>query len=189
MHRQALFLRIMLVAGLIFPLSSSIVLGQLNSNTGSVTLTATLAETLTVAATPNTVNFALVAGGTATGNSPVAITTTWALSGSRTSVVLYGYFASNTAALASGAPVSNIPSSDVFGQVTTGTPTSYTAFTQTNPLGATGAGLVLFNQAIVPANVATSRTDNLSLQIQLASTAQLPAGSYAGTLTLQAQAM
>src|SRR5271165_2452612 len=105
---------------------------QLNSNTASVALKATLSESLTVAATPSTVAIPLVSGGTATGTSPVAITTTWVVSATRTAVTLVGYFSSATVALTNGASTpANIPASEVLGQVTTGTPTTFTAFTQT----------------------------------------------------------
>jgi hypothetical protein len=162
----------------------------LNSNTATVSLTATLGESLTVAATPTAVTFALVSGGTATGNVPVAVTTTWILSGSRTSVALVGYFASATAALSNaGPPVVNIPTSEVLGQMTTGTPTTFTAFTQTASPGPAGAGLTLFTVPITAANRVFTRTDNLSLQINLTSQPQLPAGTYTGTLNLQAQAL
>jgi len=172
-------------------LASSSAFGQaLNSNTATVSLTATLGELLTVSATPTAVTFPLVAGGTATGNVPVAVTTTWVLSGSRTSVTLSGYFASATAALSNaGPPVVNIPTSEVLGQMTTGTPTTFTAFTATAPLGPAGAGLTLFTQAIGGTNRAATRTDNLNLEINLTSQPQLPAGVYTGTLNLQAQAL
>ncbi len=163
---------------------------QLNSNTASVVLKATLGESLTVAATPSTVAIPLVSGGTATGTSPVAITTSWVLSSTRSTVTLVGYFASSSAALTDGAATpDNIPSSEVLGQVTTGTPTSFTAFTQTAPIGAAGAGLTLFTQSLSATNRATNRTDNLNLEINLASQPQLPAGSYTGTLNIQAQAL
>ncbi len=163
--------------------------GQLNSNSATVTLNATLSETITVAATPSTVNFTLVAGGTATGSAPVAVTTTWVLASGRANVVLDAYFASSTAALSGGTPTVNIPSSEVSGQVTTGTPTSFTAFTQTAALGTAGAGLTLFTQALTSSNRASTRTDNLNLEINLASQAQLPAATYTGTVTIQAQAL
>jgi hypothetical protein len=163
---------------------------QLNSNTASVALKATLGESLTVAATPSTVSIPLVSGGTATGTSPVAITTTWVLSASRTAVTLVGYFSSATAALTNGAATpDNIPASEVLGQMTTGTPTSFTAFTQTTPLGAAGAGLTLFSQALSGTNRTANRTDNLNLEINLAGQPQLPAGVYTGTLNIQAQAL
>lgn len=163
---------------------------QLNSNSASVALTATLAESLTISATPATVTFTLASGAAATGSAPVVITTNWLLKPSRATVVLDGYFASTTAALTDGgSPANNIPTSEVFGQVTTGTPTSFTAFTQTAALGPAGAGLALYSQTITGANRNSTRTDNLNLKIDLTSQPQLPAGSYAGTLTLQAQAL
>jgi len=184
--------KLILALGLL-AIATPAALCQLNSNTATVSLNASLAESLTVAATPSAVNFALVAGGTATGSAPVAITTTWVMSGSRSTVTLTGYFSSATAALTSGgsSPV-NIPTSEVFGQVTTGAPTTYTAFTQSptgTALGVAGASLVLFQQAISGTNRASNRSDNLNLQINLAGQPQLPAGTYTGTLNLQAQAL
>jgi hypothetical protein len=163
---------------------------QLTSNTASVALKATLGESLTVAATPSAVTIPLTSGGTATGTSPVAITTTWVLSATRTAVTLVGYFSSATAALTDGAATpNNIPASEVLGQMTTGTPTTFTAFTQTAPLGAAGAGLTFFTQALSGTNRTANRTDNLNLEINLASQPQLPAGTYTGTLNIQAQAL
>jgi hypothetical protein len=162
---------------------------QLNSNTATVTLNATLAETLTVAATPATVSFALVAGGTASGSAPVTITTSWVLASGRANVVLDGYFSSATAALSGGTPTVNIPTSEILGQMTTGTPTTYTAFTQSGVVGTAGAGLTLFTQALSSSNRSSTRTDNLNLEINLASQTQLPAATYTGTLILQAQAL
>ena len=163
---------------------------QLNSSPASVALTATLAESLTISATPATVTFTLASGAAATGSAPVVITTNWLLKPTRATVVLDGYFASATAALTdASSPANNIPSSEVFGQVTTGTPTTFTAFTQTAALGAAGAGLALLSQSVTSANRNSTRTDNLNLKIDLTSHPQLPAGSYSGTLTLQAQAL
>jgi hypothetical protein len=163
---------------------------QLNSNTANITLTATLGETLTIAATPSAVNFVLAAGGVATGSAPVVITTTWVLGSGRANVVLDGYFASPTAALTyAGPPVANIPTSSVLGQMTTGTPTTFTAFTQTAALGTAGAGLTLFTQPLTALNRASSRVDNLNLEIDISALPQLPAATYTGTLTLQAQAL
>lgn len=184
-------LRICLFLGLATSLFSSRAFAQLNSNTVTITLNATLAESLSVSATPSTVTFTLVAGGTATGNVPVAITTSWVLASSRANVVLDGYFASATAALSgSASPVVNIPSSEVLGLMSTGSPTTFTAFTANTALGPTGAGLLLFTQALSSSNRNSSRTDNLSLQINLAAQPQLPAASnYTGSLFLQAQAL
>lgn len=166
---------------------------QLNSNTATVSLSATLGESLSISATPTSTSFNLVAGGTAQATAPVAITTTWILSSSRSSVTLTSWFANASQALTSGgsAPV-YIPTSEVLGQVTTGSPTTFTAFTQspgTGGLGVAGASLVLFTQGISNTNRNANRTDNLNLEINLTSQPQLPAGTYTGTLNLQAQAL
>ncbi|WP_263366710.1 hypothetical protein [Edaphobacter bradus] len=184
-----LFLRSLCTLAVLLLISPA-AFSQLNSSTASVSLTATLGESLTISATPSAVNFALVAGGIAAGSSPVAITTTWVLGSGRANVVLDAYFSSTSAALTfAGPPVSNIPTSAVLGQVTTGTPTAFTSFTQTAALGTAGAGLTLFTQSLSSANRASSRTDNLNLEINLASLPQLPSATYTGTLTLQAQAL
>jgi hypothetical protein len=188
-YKKQLSYRLSLALGLFALAGPNAICQSLNSNTASVALTATLSESLTVAATPAAVTFSLVPGGTASGNAPVAVTTTWVLSGSRTSVTLVGYFSSATAALSGGSPVVNIPTSEIQGQVTTGTPTTFTAFTQTAPLGPAGAGLSLFTQAISDTNRSANRTDNLNLQINLTSQPQLAAGTYTGTLNIQAQAL
>lgn len=161
---------------------------QLNSNTSDVVLTATLLETLTVAVTPGAVSFALVAASSANGSTPVAITTTWALSPTRTTVDLYGSFSSATAALSDEAG-HTLASSTLFGQVTTGLPSTFTAFTQTGPFGAAGASLHLFSQAITLTNVSGTRTDNLSLRINLSSVPQPSSAVYEGILHIHAQAL
>lgn len=188
---------------LVTPVVSAIVLGlgfgflasapafaQVTSNTQSVSLTATLSEAVTISATPTAVTFSLVKGGTATGSAAVAITTTWVVLPTRANLILDAYFSSTTAALTDGASTpDNIPTSEVLGQVTTGTPITYTAFTQSAGLGTAGAGLTLLTVALTSANRSGTRTDNLNLEINLASQTQLPAGTYTGTLTLQAEAL
>jgi hypothetical protein len=164
------------------------------SNSSTVTLTATLPESLTISATPSAVTFNLVAGSaTNNGSAPVAITTSWVLNGSRSTVTLTGWFSSATQAMAgTGSSPAYIPTSEILGQVTTGAPTTYTAFTQTptgGALGVSGASLVLFQAAIDGTSRNVTRTDNLNLQINLASQTQLPADTYTGTLNIQAQAL
>jgi hypothetical protein len=179
-----------LLASAVLFLGSHLAFGQaLNSSPATVTLNATLGETLTVSATPNTVNFTLVNNGTALGSVPVVITTSWVLGQGRANVVLDGYFGTPTAALTSGgATPANIPTSAVLGEDLLGTPTAYTAFTQTGVVGTAGAGLEIFTQPLTALNRAAVRVDNLLLEINTTGLI-LPAASYTGTLTLQAQAL
>ncbi len=151
--------------------------------------------TLTVSATPTSVSFALVKGGTASASAPIVITTTLYGVSALSSLTLYGYFSTSSAALTDGrATPDNIPASAILGEVPTGTPTSYTPFTQSDAVGTAGATLQLFSTSsllslgCLPVT-AVCRSDSLSLEISLASLPQLPAGTYTGTLILQAQAL
>ena len=147
----------------------------------------TAGDTITVMASPSTVTFALVSKGAAAGSTPVVITTSYSGVNLLGSMTLYGFFASATSALSGGIPLAKIPTSDVFGMVPTGTPTSFTAFTQTTPYGGAGAGLQLFtfNSFL---SLFGSRMDSLSLKIDLTSIPQLPAATYSGMLMLEIQA-
>jgi hypothetical protein len=155
----------------------------LNSNTATVALNAVLAESLTVSASPATVNFTLAASGTSNGSAPVAITTTWALAKARTSMKVFAYFTSANA-LTDGAG-DNIPTANVLGNVNT---TSYAPFTGgAGPFGANS--IQVFSQTV--GSVGTynsSHSDSVALQINTTGLA-LPAATYTGTLNIQAQAL
>ena len=152
---------------------------------------ATSVSSLSISVTPSNVSFQLVSKGVATGSVPVEITTSWGgtLCLLTCTINVYGYFTSANAALSGGSPIVNIPSSEVLGQVTTGIPTSYTAFTQSNPFGGAGASLELVSQSFFIISGGSSRTDPLQLEIDLTSQPQLPAGAYSGTLYIQAQSL
>jgi hypothetical protein len=144
-------------------------------------------SSLSVSVTPSALSFNLVAKGEAVGNSPINITTSYSGMTMSGNLNLYAFFISSTAALAGNLSTAAIPSSAVSGQMTTGLPATYIAFTQTSPVGGAGASLKLISQN-VPAGAGTSRTDVLSLKINLTNIPQLPADTYTGTLILQAQA-
>lgn len=156
---------------------------QLNSNNATVNLNATLAESLTVAAGPATVNFTLAANGPANGSAPVSITTTWALGKTRTSVKLYAYF-SSVNALNDGSG-DNIPTSKVTGSVNGG---AAAPFTSATPFGANG--MTVFTAAIGGAGTFNSvhGPDTIALTIDTTGLA-LPAATYTGVLNIQAQAI
>ncbi len=188
------FFRIVIIVGAIVGAAlvhDSGFAASLNSNAPTVALNGSLAESLTVSAAVSTVSFTLVPGSTVAGSTAIPITTTWVLGPSRTSIKLYGYFGKSVAALTDGyTHPDNIPSADVLGRVPTGTPTSFTAFSQTNAgFGHAAASLLLYTQtiALTSHNFVGTRTDDLSLEI--ATPATLPAGNYTGTLTLKAQAI
>jgi hypothetical protein len=163
---------------------------QLNSNTATVNLNAVLSESLTVVAGPGTVNFTpLAPTGTTNGVPNVSITTTWVLAKSgasaRTTLKLFAGFTS-AVALTDGA-LDNIPTANVLGSVNAG---PYSAFT-----GAGGTALTVNGNAVTVFTLGlggagtfnSSRTDTLGLQINTTGLT-LPAATYTGTLTIQAQA-
>ena len=164
---------------------------QVLTGVQNVSLNATLGESLSITLTGATsVSFNLVTAGVASGSAPVAVQTSWVLQPSRTAVKLVGYFDSTSALTNAGPPAASIDVANVFGQVTTGSPTIFTAFTQTVAgIGTAGASLELFSETITGVNKNKTRTDSLNLQIDLTSTPQQPAGDYTGTLRIRAIAL
>jgi hypothetical protein len=143
-----------------------------------------LGGSVTVTAAPAFVNFRLISNGVAASSSGVGVTTTWTGLRRLSKLNLYGYFSGAGAALSGGSPPVNIPTSAVLGQVPTGSPSEYTPFTQSNPIG--GASLLLYRELSM--NLGNGfRTDTLNMEINLEGLPQLPAGTYTGTLYLQAQ--
>ena len=165
---------------------SGMAAAQLGSGAQGVNLTATLSESLTLSLSATTVNFPLTAGNASNpGSTTITASTKWVLMPGRTAVRVYAYFASATAGLSDG--VDNIPSS-AFSISNNGAAAAPLA--NTVPFGAALAGLQLENIAITGANKNSSVTDNMAFNIDLSSGSlpQLPAGSYTGTLYIQAQA-
>jgi hypothetical protein len=156
---------------------------QVNSNSATVNLTATLPESLTVSASPTSVNFTLSSSGTSAGSSQISITTAWALLATRSSLTLYAFCSSTTAALTDGSG-NNIPSANLTGSPNGG---AFSSFTTTSPFG-TGTSLAIFTQAITTGNLNASRTDTLNLNINTTGL-NLPVGTYSGVLTIRAQAI
>ncbi len=158
---------------------------QLNSGPSTVALSATLSESLTLAVSPGTVNFTLVPNGTANGNSAVSITTTWVLARTRTSVSVYAYFTSTTALTDGGSPANTVATSKFNGNINGG---AYSAFTGgSSPWGANS--ILVYTQSLGGAGTFnSSHTDTLGLQVDTTGLS-LPAGTYTGTLNIQAQAI
>jgi hypothetical protein len=139
---------------------------------------------VTITTAPAFMSFHLVSKGVAASSSGVGVTTTWAGLSRLCKLNLYGYFSSSGAALTGGTPAVNIPTSAVLGQVPTGSPLTYTPFTRSNPMS--GASLLLLCELFMSGGNG-SRTDTLNMEIDLEDLPQLPAGTYTGTLYLQAQ--
>ena len=156
---------------------------QINSNVANVNLNAVLAESITVAAAPGLVNFALVGSGVSAGSAQVTIDTTWSLATTRTNVSVYAYFTAPAAALTDGAG-NDIPSSAVAGSVNGG---AMGAFTGASPFSGASA-VTIRNQAIGVGTFNSTSSDTLDLQIDTTGLG-LPAATYTGVLNIQAQAI
>jgi hypothetical protein len=155
----------------------------LTSNTATVTLNATKLSTLTVSPTTATTSIASITDNSLANQFPdVGLTTAWNLTAG-TSVNLIGWFTTPASALANGAAV--IPSSKVEGGINNA---GWTAFTggAVGGVGVAGGSLQLFNQAVAVANYLGSRTDQLNLRLNLVGFPTTSAGTYTGTLNVQA---
>jgi hypothetical protein len=154
-----------------------VTLSALKTGRLTVSLTAGLSRSIP-SVTDNAVN-------TFTGTT--TIVTQWDLNPGQTNTVnLVAYFTNPAQAMTGGSV--NIPSSRLLGRMTTGLPTTFTAFTQ-NGIGAVGTAngsLRLFTVNIAGPNKTASRTDNLDLQLNLVGFQPLPVGTYSGTLNIRA---
>jgi hypothetical protein len=158
----------------------------LNSGASTITLQAVLSDSITVSLSSHAVNFTLTAGSASNpGSTSVTATTSWALKPSVGSLKLYAFFSSSTAALTDGAG-NNIPSADFQISDNAG---PFNPLTNTVPFGGANAGLQLSSTPILGNNRTGSRNDVMNLNINLAPLPNLPAATYTGTLTIQAQAI
>jgi hypothetical protein len=179
--------RLVVLAVLSLALASMASAQVLNSGAQAISLNAQLTESLTLSLSANAVNFTLASGSAANpGSAGVTATTKWVLKPGRTAVVVDAYFASSASALTDGGG-NNIPSS-AFKISDNAGPS--TALTNSVIFGGASAGLQLENIAITGANKNSQVTDAMTFNIDLSggTLPQLPAGTYTGTLNIQAQA-
>jgi hypothetical protein len=155
----------------------------LNSGAQAITLNANLSESISVNLSSNSVSFTLTAGSSSNpGTTGVTATTNWISKPGRNLSVL-AYFASSTAALSDGAG-NNIPSAAFQISDNAG---AFTGLTNTVAFGGANAGLQLFTAKITGTNKTGNHTDSMLFNINLSTLPALPAGTYAGTLNIQAQ--
>jgi hypothetical protein len=158
----------------------------LNSAASTITLNAVLSQSVTLTLSANAVNFNLTAGSAANpGSTSITATTSWTLKPSVGSLKVYAFFSNSASALTDGAG-SNIPSADFQISNNGG---AFSALTNTVPFGGANAGLQLSSTPILGNNKTGTRNDVMNFNINLVPLPNLPAGSYTGTLTIQAQAI
>jgi hypothetical protein len=175
-----LLLALLLISAL--PLRAQV----LNSAASTITLNAVLSQSVSVTLSANAVNFNLTGGSpNNAGSTSITATTTWTLKPSVGSVKLYAFFANSASALTDGAG-NNIPSADFQISNNGG---AFNALTNTVPFGGANAGLQLSSTPILGNNRTGTRNDVMNFNINLAPLPNLPAGTYTGTLTIQAQAI
>lgn len=157
----------------------------LNSAAKPISLQAVLSDSVTIQLSANAVNFNLTAGSANNpGSTSVTATTIWTLKPSIGSVRTYAFFSNSASALTDGAG-DNIPSADFQISDNGG---AFQALTNTVPFGGANAGLRLSSTLILGFNRTGTHNDVMSFNINLSTLPNLPANTYTGTLTIQAQA-
>ena len=170
---------------------------QVNSNARTVVLNARLMESLTVSLTGGTtVSFALLANRAANaGSTTSTIRTSWVLQPGRTGVTVWAWVPNGASALTDGAG-DNIPA----GVVTAAAAGSGSAGGVLNSVLSGGAGVPDFvtpvaatgvqigQVRITPGSRTGDTTTTLTWNINTTGVPQLPAGTYTGTVNIQAQA-
>ena len=197
MKKTTKLLSILMMLAMALAIATSSAAAQLNSNVGTVTLSATLPESLTVSVTGGAVvNFTLAANTAANpGSTTSTIQTAWVLSPGRTKVTVWAWVANGAAALTDGAG-DNIAASQVTataagsgsagGALNTSVSGGANVPAFITPAAATG--VQIGNVAVTGANKASSTTTTLTWNINTTATPQLPAATYTGTVNIQAQA-
>jgi hypothetical protein len=158
---------------------------QTTSNAAAVTLTFAVNSSLTVAATPGSIVFTSTDSKHATASAPITVVTTWNLATGGGNVFTVAYFSSIPAALTDG--TLNIPASDVFASINSGTTAACTLANVNVAAGNPGA---ICPQIFGGIGITAQGTHTDSLLLSLASATAFPAsaGGYAGTITISAQA-
>lgn len=158
----------------------------LNSAARPIALNAVLSDSVTVTLSASAVNFTLTAGsGANPGSTSITATTSWTLKPSVGNVKVYAFFSNSASALTDGAG-NNIASADFQISDNGG---AFSALTNTVPFGGANAGLQLSSTAILGNNRTGAHNDVMNFNINLTPLPNLPAGTYTGTLTIQAQAI
>lgn len=154
---------------------------QLNSNVATVSLSMSVTESISVTATPANLTFTYNGGtGTATASGPISTTITVNVASTRTNVGEFVYF-SSTNALSAGS--ANIPSSEVYAQINSG---SVDPCTGTNVF-ATGSACDNVGMWNISSSSGQFASTN-SVTLSMANLGSLPAGTFTGVLNFEAQA-
>jgi hypothetical protein len=153
------------------------------SNAAAVTMSFGVESSLTVAASPSSIVFTPTDARHATASAPIAVTTSWNLAVGGGNVFTVAYFSSTTAALTDG--TLNIPSSKVLASINSGTAAACTT-ANANVTAAIGGGIC--PQIFGGIGVTAQGTHSDTILLSLSSGTDFPAATYAGNITISAQA-
>jgi hypothetical protein len=156
---------------------------QTTSNAAAVAMTFAVASSLTVTATPASIVFTRTNSRSATASAPIAVVTSWNLAVGGGNVFTVAYFATIAAALTDG--TLNIPSSDVFASINGGTAAACTLVNVNVAAANPGA---ICPQIFGGIGVTAQGSHSDSILLSLTSPTDFPVTSYAGTITISAQA-
>jgi hypothetical protein len=165
---------------------------RVNDSPASVSLSMSVGETLTVSASPASISFTYDGINTATASGPITVTTTANLIAGNHSQILVGSWLSSASAALAGPQ--NIPSSEVYEAVNSGSPYACNVNVNVHFLygvagagcvSAAGAGLIDNSTAGVAAGGIIVLTDNVVLS--LSGLGVLQAGTYTGTVNFESQ--
>jgi hypothetical protein len=157
------------------------------SDSKSISLTATVPETLTVTLSSNTVTFSNVTPTAPNnpGSGTITVTTKWSLKPATNALVLYAYFGSTTALANTGATFT-IPTSAF--QIDVNNTGAQSVSQSPAGHGVAGATLDLHSATINGSNKSGTWVDTLAFNLNLTSVTNLQADTYTGTLNIQADA-
>ena len=156
---------------------------QTTSNAAAVAMTFAVASSLTITATPGSIVFTRTNSRNATASAPIAVVTSWNLAVGGGNVYTVAYFATIAAALTDG--TLNIPSSDVFASINGGTAGACTLANVNVAAANPGA---ICPQIFGGIGVTAQGSHSDSILLSLTSPTDFPVTSYAGTITISAQA-
>lgn len=180
-----------LLCGIVLLTFTTVAVAQVNSNTASVAVTATVGEQVVVGVTGGPLAFGTVSP-TANNNASntVTVTANWVLGGARTTLDLYGYFDSPVAMTAASPNNDAIPTSALKAVLDGGAPTPFAAATLPSGWNATAPAVhfASYNVGSTYNNINSAGVSNtLSLILDL-SGLSIRSDSYTGTLHVRVQA-
>jgi len=155
--------------------------GGVQSNKAAIALTATVPAQLSLSLSDIVLDANVPDPAQSTAVASVSVTSSWVLNSESSNVELVGFFDSPQAAM-SDAAGHVLPASHLLGGIAGG---ELGSFSESARVGTANASRTFFHQAISTANLTSSRTDTLNVQLAPINDLGAPAGEYTGVLHLR----